>query len=126
MERKLFDTDVIIDYLRGNKKAIQLFESYEGDFCISAISIAELHSGLKGEKEERDLDYFLSLFTIYPVTEEIAIAGGKLRNKWYQSHGMGLADALIAATANIHGMKLISLNSKHFGMLESLEVPYKK
>jgi hypothetical protein len=71
MESKLFDTDVIIDYLKGNRKAIQFFESYKGGFCISAISIAELHSGLK-EGEERDLDYFLSLFTIYPVTEEIA------------------------------------------------------
>lgn len=126
MERSLFDTDIIIDYLRGDKKAVQFFDSFEGEFCVSAITIAELYSGVKGDEEEKDLNYFLSLFGVYPVNNEIAIAGGRLRNKWYESHGMGLADALIAATAGIHGMKLISLNKKYFGMLDNLEVPYKK
>lgn len=126
MDKYLFDTDIIIDYLRGNKKAVQFFESFEGEFCISAITIAELYSGVRGDEEEKDLNYFLSLFSVYPVNKEIAITGGRLRNKWYQSYGMGLADALIAATASINEMKLISLNRKHFGMLDTLEVPYKK
>jgi len=126
MERSLFDTDVIIDYLRGNRKAVQFLKSFEGEFCVSTITIAELYSGVKSDEEEKDLKYFLSLFTVYPVNNEIAISGGKLCNKWRQSHGMGLADALIAATANINDMRLISLNKKHFGMLNRLEVPYSK
>jgi len=126
MERSLFDTDVIIDYLRGNRKAVQFLKSFEGEFCVSTITIAELYSGVKSDEEEKDLKYFLSLFTVYPFNNEIAISGVKWRNKWRQSHGMGLADALIAATANINDMRLISLNKKHFGMLNRLEVPYSK
>jgi predicted nucleic acid-binding protein len=87
--------------------------------------LAELYSGVKGDEEEQDLNYFLSLFSVYPINNEIAIAGFRLRNKWHQSHGMGLADAMIAATAVAHGLKLISLKKKHFGMLDILIVPYK-
>lgn len=126
MTRALFDTDVIIDYLRGDKQAIDYFESFDGDFYISAITIAELYSGVKGVQEREELDYFTSLFSVLPLTSEIAIVGGLLRKKWHASGGMGLADALIAATANVHKMSLISLNEKHFGMLENLLVPYRK
>ena len=58
MESYLFDTDVMIDYLRGNEAGINFFNSFEGIFQISAISIAELYSGVKGEQERKELDYF--------------------------------------------------------------------
>jgi len=126
MNRFLFDTDVIIDYLRGNKLAIEYFESIDGEFHLSAITIAELYTGLIGEEERTQLEYFLSLFNIIPISKEIATEGGLLRQQWHKSHGTGLADALIAATASSHKMTLISLNEKHFGMLEFLTVPYRK
>lgn len=126
MTRALFDTDVIIDYLKGNKQAIDYFDTFEGDYYISAVTLAELYSGIKGAQEREELDYFTSLFTVFALTKELAIEGGLLRQKWHASHGMGLADALIAATANVHEMSLVSLNEKHFGMLEYLLVPYRK
>lgn len=126
MNRGLFDTDVIIDYLKGHEKAVGFFQSYRGDFYVSAITIAELYSGLKGEKEKSGLVYFLSLFDVIPISKDIAAEAGLLRRKWHRSHGMGLADALIAATAASHNMTLYSLNEKHYGMLDILEVPYLK
>jgi predicted nucleic acid-binding protein len=39
---------------------------------------------------------------------------------------MGLADAMIAATARSFGARLISLNKKHVAMLGNLVVPYEK
>lgn len=126
MNRFLFDTDVIIDYLRGNKQAIEYFKTIDGEFHLSAITIAELYTGVKGEEERNKLEYFLSLFNIIPVSKEIATEGGQLRQKWHKSHGTGLADALIAATATSNSLTLISLNKKHFGMMETLHVPYKK
>lgn len=126
MARTLFDTDIIIDYLRGHRKAVDFFESFDGEFNVSAITIAELYSGVKGEQEREELDYFTSLFTVISVSGDIATEGGILRHKWHASHGMGLADALIAATASSRKMMLISLNEKHFGMLDFLKVPYRK
>jgi predicted nucleic acid-binding protein len=126
MNRFLFDKDVIIDYLRGNKQAIEYFETIDGEFHLSAITTAELYTGVKGEEERNQLEYFLSLFDIIPVSKEIETEGGQLRQKWHKSHGTGLADALIAATAISKSLTLISLNKKHFGMMETLHFPYKK
>ena len=112
--------------MRWNKQAIEYFETIEGEFHLSAITIAELYTGVEGEEERNQLEYFLSLFNIIPVSKEIAIEGGQLRQKWHKSHGTGLADALIAATTTSKSLTLISLNKKHFGMMETLHVPYKK
>jgi predicted nucleic acid-binding protein len=42
------------------------------------------------------------------------------------SHGCGLADCLVAATAQLHGLTLATLNSKHLPMLQDVRVPYQK
>jgi len=126
MPQYLFDTDVIIDYLRGVDQAVKFFETFDSGFTTSAVTVAELYTGVKGNAEQHDLAFFLSLFTVFPLTEEIAIEAGSMRRTYFKSHGMGLADAMIAATAKAHELTLISLNSRHFSMLDNLSVPYKK
>ncbi|MFN5219653.1 MAG: hypothetical protein ACK5FE_01870 [Cyanobacteriota bacterium] len=42
------------------------------------------------------------------------------------SHGTGLADALIAASAEAAGATLVTLNRRHFPMLADVLVPYAK
>lgn len=126
MQPSLFDTDVIIDFLRGHPEAVSFFNTFDQEFRISAVTIAELYSGTKGEAERDELAWFLSLFIVIPLTEEIAIEAGKLRQYYFRSHRMGLADAMIAATARSIGARLISLNKKHFAMLGNLDVPYEK
>ncbi|TVQ07953.1 MAG: type II toxin-antitoxin system VapC family toxin [Balneolaceae bacterium] len=126
MQPSLFDTDVIIDFLRGHPDAVNFLNTFDQQFRISAVTIAELYSGVNQDAERDELAWFLSLFTVMPLTEEIAIDAGKLRQNYFRSHGMGLADAMIAATARSFGARLISLNKKHFGMLGNLVVPYEK
>jgi predicted nucleic acid-binding protein len=126
MQRYLFDTDIIIDFLRGREEAITFFNTFESDFQMSVISLAELLSGVRSDDEKDDLNHFLSLFTIVALTKDMAFAAGTFRRQYGKSHGMGLADALIAATAQTMGARLVSLNKKHFSMLNFLEVPYRK
>ena len=57
---------------------------------------------------------------------DIAAKGGLYRRDYIKSHNVGLADALIAATAKHLDATLLSLNKKHFPMLKSVLVPYKK
>ena len=79
------------------------------------------------EGEERQaLDSFISAFELVPVTEDIAVKGGLYRRDYRKSHNVGLADAIIAATAEAKGATLVTLNSKHFPMSTSLHVPYTK
>ncbi len=117
----LVDTDVIIDILRGVKgsKEFLLDLSKEGLF-LSVISMAEIFSG----KETRDpikhekILRFLSHFEVVPLTQEIAILGGAIR----RDYQIGLADALIAATAIHNGLTVVTHNTKHFERVEGLKI----
>ncbi|MCL5886782.1 MAG: PIN domain-containing protein, partial [Actinobacteria bacterium] len=57
--RLLLDTDVIIEYLRGRDEAVRYIESLEGELYVSAITVAELYSGVRGSDEEAVLERFL-------------------------------------------------------------------
>jgi predicted nucleic acid-binding protein len=123
-ERLLLDTDVLIEYLRGRPKAIEYLEGLTSDLCISAVSVAELFVGIKGDAEERSLEQFLLAFAVLPVTEKVARLGGLYRRNFRPSHGTGLADALIAATAEENGADLVTFKRRHFPMVSRLTAPY--
>jgi predicted nucleic acid-binding protein len=125
LELLLIDTDVIIDYLRGQPDAVTYIESLANPLLISTITVAELYSGVREGDERTKLEAFLSAFECVPVSEEIAVKGGLYRRD-YKSRKSGLADALIAATAEIRGATLVTLNIKHFPMLSSVKAPYTK
>ena len=122
----LLDTDLLIDYLRRQPKAAALFDKLPDDCAICAMSVAELHAGVREGAERDALNTLLASFTLIEVSAEIAAQGGLLRRDWGKSHGVGLTDALIAATALHCGRVLLSLNGKHFPMLgkSQLVVPY--
>ena len=88
--------------------------------------MAELYSGVRDGEERKALESFLSVFTLVPVTEDIATKGGLNRRDYGKSHGVGLADAIIAATAEVKCATLVTLNKKHFPMLASVHIPYTK
>ena len=122
----IFDTDVIIDYLRGQPDARSYVRTLTNPLLISTITIAELYSGVREGAERLALDSFLSNFEKVFVDEAITVRGGLFRRDYGRSHKIGLADALIAATAEIRGATLVTLNIKHFPMLSSVVVPYTK
>ncbi len=125
-ERLLLDTDVLIEYLRGRPKAIEYLEGLTSDLCISVISVAELFAGVEGSEEERSVKQFLLAFAVLPVTERVARLGGLYRRDFGSTHGTGLADALIAATAEESGASLVTFNRRHFPMVSRLTVPYER
>jgi len=121
----LLDTDVLVDYLRDRDEAVAYLEAHAESILISAITVAELYAGVREGDEKRRLAEFLAVLEIIPVDADIARQGGLFRRDYGPSHGVGLADALIAATAARHQARLVTLNAKHFPMLE-VEVPYTK
>jgi predicted nucleic acid-binding protein len=122
----LVDTDVLVEYLRGRKEASDWLETQDADLMVSAITVAELFAGVKGERESQILDRFLSALAVLPATEEIGRRAGQYRRDYGPSHGTGLADALIAATAAVTGSLLATFNRRHFPMLPTVVVPYNR
>jgi predicted nucleic acid-binding protein len=112
----LVDTDVLVDFLRGREKAVNYLKKHLERIVISAISVAELYAGVKGDEECKELDDFIELFPILPVTREIARMGGVYKRDFFKSHNLGIADAIIAATADAYKTELKTLNIKHFPM----------
>ena len=124
----LVDTDVLIDFLRGLPEAGDFVRDLPFDTAISAITVAELHVGVRDGVERTALQGMLETFRILPLDAEIAGRGGLMRRDFGRSHRVGLNDGLIAATAEVHGLKLASLNLKHYPMLAAGQVfaPYRK
>lgn len=124
--RFLFDTDVLIDYLRGDSQAIASLEPHAEAIAVSAVTIAELYSGVREGNERSELDLFVSALDVIPVDQEIAIQAGMFRLLYWKSHRLGLPDTLIAATASLRGVPLVTLNRKHHPLIDHVLMPYQK
>jgi predicted nucleic acid-binding protein len=122
----LLDTDVLIDYLRGENEAVAYLEDLTELLVVSSITVAELYAGVREGGERHILDQFLLVFEHVPIDTNIARQGGLFRREYGPSHGVGLADAIIAATAMNRKAKLVTLNKRHFPMLNDVQVPYHK
>ena len=122
----LIDSDVLIEYLRGIKKAYNflLKENFKGKLWISVINVMEIYSGrdTKSPKKERIINEFLNSFKIIPINKEIAIKAGKIRRDYQKP----FADAIVAASALAYNLFLVTRNKKHFAKIENLKVisPY--
>ncbi len=57
-----------------------------------------------------------------PVTPAITLRATALMESLTLSHGLGMGDALIAATALEHDLPLLTANFKHFIPVEGLSV----
>ncbi|MBM5816790.1 MAG: type II toxin-antitoxin system VapC family toxin [Cyanobacteria bacterium K_Offshore_surface_m2_239] len=120
------DTDVLIDYLRDHSQAVAFLEGSEQPLAASVITVAELYAGVREGEERLRLDAFFAAFTVLPLDQQPAQRAGLWRRQYAPSHGTGLADALIAASAEAAGATLVTLNRRHFPMLAEVLVPYAK
>ena len=125
----LVDTDVLIDFLRGREQAVSFVNLESDRIIISSIVVAELYAGVrggKGDTEQNTLERFLSLFRIVHVTAAIARLGGLYKRDYGRSHGVSLADAVVAATATLENATLKTLNVKHYPMFNAIQPAYRK
>ena len=122
----LIDTDVLVDYLRGHGKAVAFVGARSTRIILSSVVVAELYAGVRGDREEAALEAFVSLFRVVPVEGEIARKGGLYKRDYGRSHGVGLADAILAATAEVEDAELKTLNTKHDPMFKGLRPAYVK
>jgi predicted nucleic acid-binding protein len=122
----LLDTDILVDFFRGQSKAVAFVNAHSARIILSSIVVAELYAGVKGDAEQAALDNFVSLFRVVPVSGEIAKAGGLYKRDYGKSYGVGLADAILAATVEAENAELKTLNTKHYPMLKGLRPAYMK
>jgi predicted nucleic acid-binding protein len=123
----LVDSDVLIAHLRGVEEAREWLRKARGagPVAISAVSVTEIAGGMRSA-ERREVWQLLGSFRVEPVTMQAAARAAEFMRTYRRSHnGIGIADYLIAGTADIRGLQLATLNVRHYPMFEGIEAPFK-
>ena len=109
----LFDTDVLIDHLRGNEgaKKLMLKFQYEQNYC-SVITSGEILFGMRKEEEKKTFSLINNLEEI-PVSSEIIRLAHDVKTK-AKGFRLELYDCVIAATAIKYEHLLVTRNAKHY------------
>ncbi len=123
----LIDTDILIDAGRGMQEALQLLErdGAKSELAVSVVTQMELIVGCRSKAEAQKLERFLGRFDVVAVTPSISTAAVELLRRYRLSHGLLIADSLIAATAMSLDVALRSKNQRDYRFIEGLELlPY--
>jgi len=120
----LFDTDILIDAGRKVSEAVTCLQRTEQEAIlgISVITQMELMVGCRNKKELQVLERFLHRFEIVSLNEDIADTALSLLRRYRLSHGLLIADALIAATALIVEVPLLTKNQKDYQFIDGLQL----
>jgi hypothetical protein len=124
--RLLLDTDVMIDFLRAHAKAVAFIQGAAQPLSLSVLTVAELYMGVREGDERSNLERTLTAFNRIELDERCAMLAGLFVRDYGPRHSVELPDALIGATAQVHGYTLVTLNRKHYPMLRDVLVPYTK
>ena len=113
----LLDSDVVIEVLRGRAEIIAALRELEAGtptYC-SAVAWAEIFAGIRAGEEARTEGFFDARgeITIDAMTGRRA---GVYLSRYARSHGLEIADALVAAAATTAGLHLWTLNVRHYPM----------
>ncbi|MBI5594228.1 MAG: type II toxin-antitoxin system VapC family toxin [Deltaproteobacteria bacterium] len=126
-DRIVVDTDVLIDTGRGVEEAISCLSSVERlmPVSISAVTQMEMIIGCRNKDELHLLEAFFDRFQIIELDRHISGMAIKMLKRYRLSHGLLIADALIAATAIVHNAKLVSKNQRDYRFIKELHLlPY--
>jgi predicted nucleic acid-binding protein len=118
---ELFDTNILIDHLNGVTKATREI-GLGRDPAISVITWIEVMTGASGQDEETILRAFLLNFECLPITTAVADRAAVIRRE----KRLKMPDAIILATAEVAGRKLVTRSVKDFPSgMRGVRVPYK-
>ena len=120
MTRYSIDSNVIIDSLNGNETARAEIKR-AGASAISRLTWIEVMS--KGEDPAlRVFEEFMEIFQVDEVDEDICRRAAALRR---ERPRLKLPDAVILASAQVHGRILVTRNTKDFPVnMPGIRVPY--
>jgi predicted nucleic acid-binding protein len=122
MERIILDSNTSIYLLNGtlNEGNSKFIASIAGNpFMMSVISRIEL-LGWKApnQTEATKIDMFVKAAVILPLDDEVIDQTINIR----RSHKIKLPDAIIAATAMVHELTLVTRNISDFNSIDGLAV----
>ena len=118
--KALFDTNILIDYLKGIEAAQAEFDRYRHRL-ISIVTWVEVQAGVRNSEEGDVVEMFLRDFRVVDVTRAIARDAAAIR----QASRIRVPDALIWASARHESALLVTRNTRDFPADEpGIRMPY--
>jgi predicted nucleic acid-binding protein len=116
----LLDTNVLSELSRRRPDpGLVAWAGQRSELAVSVVTVEEIYFGLLARSNPRVMGWFTAFLTDYckvlPVTQEIARIAGEMRGG-FKARGITRtqADMLIAATARVNRMKLVTGNERDF------------
>ncbi|BBM70831.1 type II toxin-antitoxin system VapC family toxin [Rhodothermus marinus] len=124
MADALSDTSALIAHFRRRLHLGNTLSNYR-HLYVSAITVYELEYGARRIGRLSDWEVFLELFPLRVLSlglEEARRAAALQAAPAAQNRHIGERDVLIAATALVHGLDLVTLNADEFQRVPELRV----
>lgn len=122
MKNCLLDTDILINWLRGEKWEKALLLRSDLGFYFTRVSRKELFRYKPlSDAERKKINYLLGCLREIPISGQIAEAASELLTK-YAARGLKPADAIIAATAWSKKFVLITRNLRHYRFIVEISL----
>ena len=116
----LCDTCVLIDFLKGRDQQLANFYQQNVLLFINPVIELELLQGARNKAELQQLEKKLQMFRLLDMPQENFQLARELIKLYALSHGLRLADALIAASAMIYDLRLWTVNVNDFKYISGL------
>ncbi len=114
----LLDSDVVIEVLRGDPRVVAALRDLEAEgvlTCCCAVTWAEVYAGIR-PGEGPLADAFFEARGEVVIDARAGRQAGAYLARHSRSHGLEIADALVAAAASTAGLRLWTLNRRHYPM----------
>ena len=115
----LIDTNVLSRVFIGETNVTNFVEAMVA--AIDATIYIECLQGSKSNDEKRIIEKYLIRFPVIPITPTSSNLGIDLIRSYSNSHGLLLADALIAATALENDLTVVTYNVDDFKFIKDLK-----
>jgi hypothetical protein len=119
----LLDTSIFIEILRNNTTIINHCDKIGDSYiAFNPIVRAELYAGAGNKAGLLFIKRLLTRFNHYRIDNQASKKFEELITTYTLSHGIGIPDALIAATAIANGLELYTLNIQDFDFIKGLKL----
>ena len=115
----LIDTNVFSRVFTGDKAVKEFIETLPAAVCT--VVYVECLQGSKSNREKRIVESYLARFELCHLTSDISTRTIDLIRTYSNTHGLLLADALIAATCLEGDLTLVTYNVKDFHFIQGLK-----
>ena len=120
MEIKLVDTNILIDFLKGDSKIVDKIGFK--NLAVNDIVIMELFQGAKSKSDLNFIKKSIRKINILEINQDIITLAKDILQEYNLSHNMKINDAIIASTSIIYSLELVTFNKKDFKFIPDIKL----